>query len=69
MGDIPSTNRVSEYKKFGDILFATKAVQEGQGMEILITTTAVDFDKVRKESFELPESIRALLKDGESDDG
>ena len=69
MGDFPTTNKVSEYKTFGDILFPTKTVQEAQGMEVLITTTTVEFDKVPEDTFELPKSIRALLKEDESDDG
>lgn len=68
MGDMPTTTVVSEYKKFGDFLFATKAIQKQAGMEVLITTSAVEFDNVPKEAFDLPPSIRALLRDDEPGD-
>lgn len=61
MGDIPSTEIIQDYEKFGDLLMASKVMQKVQGMTIESTTEAVVFDKVDSKIFELPKEIKALL--------
>lgn len=70
MGDMPSTEIIQEYKRFGDLLMASKVQQKVQGMIIESTTDSVVFDKVEMWVFELPKEIRALLPlegDGDGD--
>ena len=63
MGDTPVTNIMSDYKKFGEYLMPAKTVQKVNGMEIEITFETVEFDKVEDSVYDLPDAIRALLKE------
>jgi len=69
MGDMPSTEIILEYKRFGDLLMASKVQQKVQGMMIETTTDSVVFDKVEPKTFELPKAIRALLPVEDDGDG
>jgi hypothetical protein len=62
MGIVPVTQVSSDYKKFGDLLIATKSIQKMLGLEQVITLDSVEFDDVKETVFELPPKIKALLK-------
>ena len=60
MGDTPYTAQVSDYKKFGEQLVATKTVQKFSGQELVFTVESVEFDTVTDGIFELPAEIKTL---------
>ena len=62
MGDITITSTVSDYQKFGSILQPTKMKQSITGIDILVTFTEVEFNKVDPAVFALPAEIKALIK-------
>jgi len=67
-GELLKTALFKDYKKFGDLLMASKVLQKVQGITIEVTIDTVVFDKVEPKIFELPKEIRALLpEDGEQD--
>jgi hypothetical protein len=62
MGKITGTTTFSEYKKFDDILQPTVVKQSAMGAEIIMTISAIEYDKVDPSVFELPAAIKALIK-------
>jgi hypothetical protein len=62
MGSVKTTSIEADYRKFGNVLFATTVVQEIMGVEQKITLATVEFDKVPPTAFDLPEQIKALIK-------
>ena len=62
MGPMTVTQVVSDYKKFGGMLLATTMKQTAMGVEQVLTITSVEFDKVSPSMFDLPPSIKALIK-------
>ncbi|MBM3835823.1 MAG: hypothetical protein FJ403_21655 [Verrucomicrobia bacterium] len=60
VGPMTVTATSGEYKKFGDILVATKITQKVGPVEQSITINSVEFNKVPDSAFELPEQIKAL---------
>jgi hypothetical protein len=61
--EIEVTSIHGDYKKFGDYTFPARMTQEISGMKVLITLDTVEYDKVDPKTFDLPEGVRALLKD------
>ena len=64
MGQMQVTTVMSDYRRFGPLLLAAKAVQRLGPQEISITTNSVDYDTVADSVFALPAEIRALSGGG-----
>lgn len=62
MGVISVTSVLSDYKKFGNLMHPTVLKQSTSGMEIVMTFTSIEYDKVEPATFELPAEIKALVK-------
>ena len=62
MGMIAVTSAISDYRKFGDLLHATKVKQTVTGVQILLAFDSVEYDKVDPAVFDLPPPIKALVK-------
>jgi hypothetical protein len=62
LGPIKVVGAVSDYKRFGDILMASKLTQQMAGLQQVTTLTTVEFDKVDPSVFELPADVKALTK-------
>lgn len=62
LGPLVVTNILSEYKKFGDVMFATKVIQKMGPIEQVMTINSFELNKVADSAFELPEPIKALVK-------
>ena len=57
-GSVSVTSRMSEYKKFGDLLFATKINQKMGDVEQVITINNFSYDPIPEKEFELPASLK-----------
>lgn len=62
LGSIAATGMVSDYKKFGDVLFATRLTQKMGPLAQVMSFDSVEFNTVDDAVFELPEQIKALIK-------
>lgn len=62
MGTISATSAVSDYKPFGDLLQPTVMKQTASGVQLVMTFTSFEVNKVEPAVFALPAPIRALLK-------
>jgi hypothetical protein len=64
MGAVNSSMTVTDYKKFGDLLEPTTIKVEIMGgmQQIIQTTQTIEFNNVNPSVFELPASIKAILK-------
>jgi hypothetical protein len=62
MGDITVTSTLSDYQKFGGLLQPMKMKQSVTGIDIMITFTEVEYNKVDPAVFALPAEIKALIK-------
>lgn len=62
MGTISVTSTVTDYKKFGDLLQPTVLKQSMTGVQVTIMFTSYEYDKVDPSVFDLPPSIKALVK-------
>ena len=62
MGEIAVEVEVSDYKKFGGILYPTRSKQKAGGQELNIAIAGVSFDEpIPAEYFDLPADIKALV--------
>ncbi len=61
-GQAEVTTRLSDYKKFGDLLQPTKIAQKMGEVEQTITITSITFDPIPDSEFALPEAVKTLLK-------
>ncbi|MBM3839070.1 MAG: hypothetical protein FJ398_14100 [Verrucomicrobia bacterium] len=61
-GPVQATNVLEEYKKFNDVLFATKVTQRMGPIEQTMILSQYELNKVEDSKFELPEQIKALVK-------
>jgi hypothetical protein len=61
-GDIPVVTLFSDYKKFGDAMFATKTVQEAVGMQQILTIESVVFSDGAGVVISPPAAVQALVK-------
>jgi hypothetical protein len=62
MGNVPTTEILGNYKEFGKVSLPTTIRQRALGFETLISITAVEFDTVPADAFDLPVVIKALIK-------
>jgi hypothetical protein len=62
LGSIAVTAIIGEYKKFGDILFATRLTQKMGPLAQVMSFSTMDFNQVNDSAFVLPEQIKALVK-------
>lgn len=62
MGDVPVVTLLSDYKKFGNIMVATKTVQEAMGQQQVITISSVDFGTGAGITIAPPAAIQAMVK-------
>ena len=61
IGSMLVTSTASDYKKFGDLLMATKTIQKVAGIQQVMTIDSVEYNKVPDSEFELPTAIKALV--------
>ncbi len=52
----------TDYRKFGDLMHATRSTVDAMSVQQLITISAVEYDNVDPAVFELPAAIKALVK-------
>jgi hypothetical protein len=62
MGDMPVVTLFSDYKKFGDVLVATKTTQEAMGQQQVLTIASVVFGDGTGVTIAPPPSVQALVK-------
>jgi hypothetical protein len=62
LGAITVTAVISEYKKFGDLLFATRLTQKMGPLAQVMSFEKMEFNTVPDRAFDLPEQIKALLR-------
>lgn len=62
LGIIPSVMILKEHQKFGPFLMPTRVVQKVLGQEHLFSFTSYEFDTVPATAFDLPPTIKALIK-------
>lgn len=62
MGNVPTTEILSNYKSFGKVKLPTTIRQRALGFETEISIADVEFDTVPADAFDLPPVIRALIK-------
>jgi hypothetical protein len=53
---------IGEYKEFGGLKIPTKIVRKLGMADVVLEVTAVEFDKVEPTVFELPDSVKAIVK-------
>ncbi|KPK62184.1 MAG: hypothetical protein AMS21_08010 [Gemmatimonas sp. SG8_38_2] len=62
MGEIPVTSIISDYKEFGNLLVATKTVQQTMGVEQILTVSELENVDLDPAMFELPAEIKAMTE-------
>lgn len=62
MGNVPTTEILSNYKSFGTVKLPTTVRQRALGFETEISIAHVEFDTVPADAFDLPPVIKALIK-------
>lgn len=62
LGLVPTTTFLYNYESFGPLMQATQIVQRPLGFEQVVRLTSFDYDLVPDEAFELPPSIKALIR-------
>ena len=62
MGEIPTTTTLSDYKKFGEIMMATKNSMLMMGTEQVLTIKDIKFNAVDPSVYALPPAIKALAE-------
>jgi hypothetical protein len=62
MGTVNATLTETEYRKFGNLMHATKATITAMGLQQVMTILSVEYDSVPDATFEPPAAIQALLK-------
>jgi hypothetical protein len=62
MGDIPVVTLFNDYKKFGEVMVATKTVQEAMGQQQVLTITSVEFGNGTGVTITPPAAVQALVK-------
>lgn len=62
MGPLSSVQVTTEYKKFGDMTHPVSLKVSVGPQQLVLTTTAVEYDNVDPAVFELPPAIKALIK-------
>jgi hypothetical protein len=62
LGAISVTALSSDYKKFGDILFATRLTQKMGPLAQVMSFDTMEVDQVDDKAFELPDQVKTLVK-------
>jgi zinc protease len=62
LGIVPSVVLMKEYQKFGAVLMPTRVVQRVLGQEHVFAFSSYEFDSVPANTFDLPATIKALIK-------
>jgi hypothetical protein len=62
LGAISVTAVISDYKKFGEILFATRLTQKMGPLAQVMSFEKMDLNSVADSAFDLPQQIKALVK-------
>lgn len=62
MGNVPTTELISQYQLFHGVRLPMAVTQRAIGIESLITMTSFEFDTVPPNAFDLPPAIKALIK-------
>jgi hypothetical protein len=62
LGAITVTAIITDYKKFGDILFATRLTQKMGPLAQVMSFEKMDFNNVDESEFQLPDQIKTLIK-------
>jgi hypothetical protein len=62
LGPVNATGILSDYKKFGDTLFATRMTQKMGPLAQVMSFSTIEFNNVDDSSFALPDQIKALVK-------
>jgi zinc protease len=62
LGIVPSVVLMKEYQKFGAVLMPTRVVQRVLGQEHIFAFTSYEFDLVPPNAFDLPPTIKVLIK-------
>lgn len=60
-GTLAVVSVMDDYKKMGEILFATKMVQKMSGLEQTMIFESVTFDDVPASTFDVPKEIKTML--------
>ena len=61
LGPVTVTSVASDYKKFGNMMMATKTTQTMAGIQQIMTIESVEYNTVADSEFELPPQIKALV--------
>jgi hypothetical protein len=61
-GATPTTTFLYDYESFGPLKQATRIVQRPLGFEQVVRLTSFDYDQVPDDAFDLPPSIKALIR-------
>ena len=62
MGDIPVVTLFSDYKKFGDVMVATKTVQEAMGQQQILSISSVELGDGTGVAVTPPAAVQTLAK-------
>ena len=62
LGVVPTSAILRDYKKFGALMQATTVVQKALFLEQVLHVTTCEYDVVEAKAFDLPASIKALVK-------
>lgn len=62
MGVVPTTGFFRNYQKFQNVLMPATLVQRGLGIEQVLQVNSYDFNTVPAGAFDMPPSIKALIK-------
>jgi len=63
MGEIDVVTLMDQYRETGGVLTATRIRQQMLGQEQVMTLDSIEYDVVEPSAFDLPEVIRALIRD------
>lgn len=61
-GSLPSTTFLRDYQEFGPLRQATQVIQRTLGIEQVFRFTSFEYDQVPDDAFELPPSVKALIR-------
>ena len=62
MGEVAAESQVSDYKRFGGVLYPTRSKEKAGTQELDVTVTSIKFDEpIPPQYFELPPEIKAVL--------
>jgi hypothetical protein len=62
LGAIAVSATIGDYKKFGEVLFATRMTQKMGPLAQVMSFESMEFDGVEDAAFDLPPEIKALIK-------